>query len=224
MSCQARQTTSGRSPGLATNSKSAKTTSSKSLSVFVTRGPPLEERVLGGIDEMPPVAERQPEDFRVLECRPDRVSEPPRRRGVDPVASILLVGVQTHPFGRALDQAEFLRAVIFVLLSVRVGTTDGDDLDGASRGHRQIERVERDGDAYCRQCSDHLVGNGEELPLHTDFEIDDRNHWPEVRVRSKKFIPSRYLGHADRDNADRAGTAHAGQIAAQRAEFLLVLV
>src|SRR6266446_6698730 len=96
-SCAARQTTSGRSPGCETNSKSCSQISSKGRSVGVTSRPFLEESMLSAVDKAALVAERQLEDLRWLEVRPSRVGEASSRRGENLITVVLQVGEQPHP-------------------------------------------------------------------------------------------------------------------------------
>src|SRR6266446_6029291 len=96
-SCAARQTTSGRSPGCETNSKSCSQISLKGRSVGVTGCPFLEEGVLSAVDKAALVAERQLEDLRWLEVRPGRVGEASSGRGEDLITVVLQVGEQPHP-------------------------------------------------------------------------------------------------------------------------------
>src|SRR5712691_6736040 len=124
-SCAARQTTSGRSPGCETNSKSCSQISLKGRSVRVTGCPFLEEGVLSAVDEAALVAERQLEDLRWLEIRPGRIGEASSRRGEDLVAVVFLVGEQAHPLRNTLRQADFLGAGVFVLLAVAVRQPHG---------------------------------------------------------------------------------------------------
>src|SRR6516162_153623 len=89
----ARQTTSGRSPGCDTNSKSCNQISEKgsSLAVSVTGRPFLEQGMLRAVDEMTFVTERQSEDFGVLQFGPQRLIEPSGRSRKHLVAPVLLI-------------------------------------------------------------------------------------------------------------------------------------
>src|SRR4029077_5721720 len=119
-SCATRQTTSGCSPARPMNSKSRRQISAKGSSFGVTGRPLHEKRVGGAIDEPILVAERQPEDFRRLQFRKLRLAESSDWCRKDLVDVVFLVSEQPHPFVEALDQPDFLGAVVFVLLAVRV--------------------------------------------------------------------------------------------------------
>src|SRR5262245_7341618 len=111
-SCATRQTTSGRSPGFDTNSKSTAQTSSNlsrpGSSRAITGRPLQEQWVLGAVDQPALVAEGKPEDFGRLQFRPDRLGEASGGRRVDPVALVRQVAVKPKPSLHPVDQANFL--------------------------------------------------------------------------------------------------------------------
>ena len=108
----------GALPALATNSKSCSQISSNGSSVGVTSGPLFEKRMLGAVDQPALVAKCQLEDLGRLQVRPLRIAKPAGGRGKHLVTTVFLVGEQPHPFVEALDQTDFLGAVIFILLAV----------------------------------------------------------------------------------------------------------
>ena len=73
------------------------------------------------------------EDLGGLEVGELRLSEAFRRGWKHFVRLVFKVGVQPHPFLHALDQADLLGAVVFVLVAVFVG--------GPHRHDAQLRRV-----------------------------------------------------------------------------------
>src|SRR5262249_54492773 len=123
----AMQSTLGRSPGLGIHSPSTPHTSSKGRSFLVTCSPSQEQRMLWTVDQASFVLECETEDFGGLELGPDGIAEPGARCFEHLIALVLFVGVEPHPFLSALQQADFLGAVVFVLVSLAIRQTDGDD-------------------------------------------------------------------------------------------------
>src|SRR6516162_9247422 len=99
----ARQTTSGRSPGCDTNSKSCSQISEKgsSLAVSVTCRPSQEQRMLCAVEKETLVTEAQSKDFGRLQVWPLRLAVAFRGSRKHLVAPVLLITVQSHPFVHA---------------------------------------------------------------------------------------------------------------------------
>src|SRR5262245_47085078 len=109
------------------NSPSKPHTSSKGRSSLVTCGPSQEEGMLWAIDQSAFISEGEPEDFGVLELGPDGIIEAALGRRKNHIAAVFLVGVEPHPLALACQEANLFGAVILVLISLRVGVTDGND-------------------------------------------------------------------------------------------------
>src|SRR5262245_61451321 len=174
----------------------------------------------GAVDHATLVAKRYSENLCLLEFRPDRIRETSVRCREYLVVSVFPVGVEPHPLAGPFDQPDLPRAVVLVVgLDI-----DGDDPQGTARGHDHVETVVGDCDPDSRQCNHHVVGHGEELPLHPNLDVDDRDDRPEVRMRPEEFVRLRLLADGDRHDADGASAFNTWEIATKLLKFALVFV
>src|SRR6516165_10076323 len=121
------QTTSGRSPGTDTNSKSSRMTRAKGRSALVTARPLLHQNMIDAVDQPAFVLERAPDDLGVLDIRPIRVPKSTNGCREVLVGVVRLVGVHPEPAIHGLDQRHFPRPVPLVLLTLCIRAADGND-------------------------------------------------------------------------------------------------
>src|SRR5262245_13460469 len=121
------QTTSGRSPGTETNSKSSRITRAKGRSSSVTARPLLHEHVVAAVDKAAPIAKRQTKDPRRLDFRPIGISKSAGGCRKALVGVVLPIGVHSHPAVNAVDQCNLFRSVPLVHLTVRIRAVDWND-------------------------------------------------------------------------------------------------